>query len=126
MLKRNTSILMLFLGLSTMAVAQTGGNQKAPQVQTIEELQTSNPKEYKSLVKYAEKHGSEIMDLPKGKEARLNGEISMEKAQLTDPSKMGLTIPSANEYYRISGTEKMLLVKSVYTLQQEMKSHSNK
>lgn len=126
MLKRNLSILTLFLGLSTLAVAQTAEGQKTPQVQTIEQLQANNPKEYNSVLNYAEKNGTVIMDLPKGKEARLTGEISMEKAQLKDPSEMGLKIPSANEYYRISGTEKMLLVKSLYTLQQEMKSHSNK
>ena len=123
MLKRNIPILVLFLGMTTMTVAQTGDNRKVSEVQTIEQLQSTNPTEYKEVVAYAEKHGSQIMDLPKGKDARLNGEISMEKAQLIDPLKMGLTVPSANEYYRITGTDKMLLLKSLYVLQQEMKTN---
>lgn len=124
MIKRNVSLFALFLGLSTISYAQTSGEQKTTQPQTIEQLQTTNPKEYNAVVKYAEKNGTTIMDLPKGKESRLNGEISMEKAELVDPAKMGLTIPAANVYYRITGTEKMLLVKSLYTLQQEMKTNT--
>lgn len=124
MIKRNVSLFALFLGLSAISYAQTSGEQKTTQSQTIEQLQTSSPKEYKAVLRYAEKNGSTIMDLPKGKEARLNGEISMEKAELVDPAKMGLTIPSANAYYRITGTDKMLLVKSLYTLQQEMKTNA--
>lgn len=123
MLKRNIPILVLFLGITTITFAQTGENRKISEVQTIEQLQTTNPDSYKEVVAYAKKHGSQIMDLPKGKGAKLNGEISLEKAQLIDPAKMGLTIPSANEYYSITGTDKMLLVKSLYVLQQEMKTN---
>lgn len=88
----------------------------------MEQIAANSPAEHAKLLKFAETHGSTIMDFPKGKEAKLNGEITMEKANLIDPIKMGLGILSTNQYFRITGTEKMLMVKSVFLLQQEMKT----
>ena len=114
------SAIFVFAGIS---FAQTEIRETAKEVQTMEQIAAASPAEHAKLLKFAETHGSTIMDFPKGKETgKLNGEISMEKANLVDPAKMGLSILTTNQYFRITGTEKMLMVKSVFMLQQEMKT----
>lgn len=119
---KNFLLVPACLLLAGLSYGQASGNESVSRTQTIEQLAATSPSEYQAVLEYAASNGSVIMDLPKGKESKLNGTISQEKAQMVNPVKMGLTIPSVNEYYRIEGTEKMLMVKSLYILQLEMKN----
>jgi len=121
-MKRLTLLVSSFFVFSAFSFAQTEIRETVKEPQTMEQIAANSPAEHAKLLKFAETHGSTIMDFPKGKEAKLNGEITMEKANLIDPIKMGLGILSTNQYFRITGTEKMLMVKSVFLLQQEMKT----
>lgn len=74
---------------------------------------------------YASKNGSYIVDISEagGKEIVFDGEISMEKAQLIDPKKMGLSITGSGQVYQIIGTSKLLYVKSTWVLESELKNN---
>jgi hypothetical protein len=78
------------------------------------------------LKNYAKQHGSYISDIPqeKSKDLTYDGEISLEKAKLVDPSKMGIAIADRNLIYKITNTNQMLIVKSVYVLENELKNSS--
>lgn len=121
-MKKITLLVSAIFVFSAFSFAQTEIRETAKEVQTMEQIAANSPAEHAKLLKFAETHGSTIMDFPKGKEAKLDGEVTMEQAKLIDPIKMGLSILTANQYFRISGTEKMLMVKSVFILQQEMKT----
>lgn len=112
--------------MSLLSFGQTTGTEPVNKPQTMEQLAKSDPSAYTAVLNYSREHGSAIMDFPKGKEATVTATITMEKAALVDPAKMGLSIPSANQYFKIEGTNKLLLVKSVYVLQQEMKAPTTK
>lgn len=76
----------------------------------------------KEMQAYAAKNGTYIIARPKGKEVTLNGEITSQKAQLVDPAKMGIQITGRTQYYGITGTTDLLVVKSTWVLDNEMKT----
>ena len=121
-MKRFTLLVSSFFVFSAFSFAQTEIRETVKEPQTMEQIAANSPAEHAKLLKFAETHGSTIMDFPKGKDAKLNGEVTMEQANLIDPIKMGLGILPTNQYFRITGTDKMLMVKSVFLLQQEMKT----
>ena len=121
-MKRFTLLVSSFFVFSAFSFAQTEIRETVKEPQTMEQIAANSPAEHAKLLKFAETHGSTIMDFPKGKDAKLNGEVTMEQANLIDPIKMGLGILPTNQYFRITGTDKMLMVKSVFLLQQEIKT----
>lgn len=121
-MKRFTLLVSSFFVFSAFSFAQTEIRETVKEPQTMEQIAANSPAEHAKLLKFAETHGSTIMDFPKGKDAKLNGEVTMEQANLIDPIKMGLGILPTNQYFRITDTDKMLMVKSVFLLQQEMKT----
>lgn len=80
------------------------------------------PELTKEMEQYAAVNGSYITDIPNSdqKEIQFDGEISMEVAQLVDPNKMGLAITNRGQVYKISGTNKLLFIKSTWVLDSEM------
>lgn len=108
--------------ITLLATGQTTQNEPVKATQTIEQLAVSSPEEYTAIKTYAAQNGTYVTALPKGKDARLDGTVTPEQVASNDPFTMGLTIQSVNQYFRIEGTEQMLVVKSLYTLQQEMKT----
>lgn len=105
----------LFLGLSygqqttKKPVKQISVDQKAP-------LLT------KEMEQYAIANGSYIVTAVK-KEQPIEyvGEISMEIAKKVNPADMGIKITDNDQYYKITGTDQMLVVKSTWALDGEMK-----
>ena len=85
--------------------------------QELKELMKTDQEKYTLLV-YALDHGMEVMALPEGKGAKLNGEVSLPSGTYTFAD-LGLTISDSNQYYRIEGTNTMLLVKSFWVLKNE-------
>lgn len=85
--------------------------------QELKELMKTDQEKYTLLV-YALDHGTEVMALPEGKGAKLNGEINVPSGMYTFAD-LGLTISDSNQYYRIAGTNTMLVVKSFWVLKNE-------
>lgn len=76
------------------------------------------------MEQYAVANGSYIADRPSGdgKESAFDGQISMENAQKVDPKAMGIKIIDRNQFFEIAGTGKVLVVKSTWVLENEMKT----
>jgi hypothetical protein len=76
----------------------------------------------KAMQEYAAKNGTYIIARPQGKELTVNGEITSQKAKLVDPAAMGIKITDRTQYYGITGTTDLLVVKSTWILDNEMKT----
>lgn len=76
------------------------------------------------MEQYAVKNGSYIADQAKGegKEVPFDGQVTMESAQKVDPKAMGIKIIDRNQFFEITGTGKVLIVKSTWVLDNEMKT----
>ncbi|TSJ47564.1 hypothetical protein [Fluviicola chungangensis] len=83
---------------------------------------TQGPVVSKEMQAYAAKKGTYIIAKPQGKDLTPNGEISLEKAKLVDPAAMGIKITDRTQYYGITGTTDLLVVKSTWVLDNEMKT----
>ncbi len=83
-------------------------------------LEKNNSEEYQFLV-YAFENACVILDMPKGKEAKVTSSIDIKDLSNYNYLELGLDILEANQYFRINSTDKMLLVKSRFSLQNEMK-----
>ncbi len=75
------------------------------------------------MKEYAVANGSFITKevLKDGKPIQYDGEISMETAKKINPAAMGITITERDQYYKITGTNQYLVVKSTWALDGEMK-----
>jgi len=76
----------------------------------------------KEMQAYATKKGTYIIARPNGKDLTPDGEISLEKAKLVDPTAMGIKIIDKTQYFSIAGTTDLLVVKSTWVLDNEMKT----
>lgn len=75
----------------------------------------------KEMEAYAVKNGTYIIT-PNGKQVTPDGEITLEKAKLVDPKAMGIKIIDKTQYFSITGTNDLLVVKSTWILDNEMKT----
>ena len=75
----------------------------------------------KEMEAYAVKNGTYIIN-PNGKQVTTAGEITLEKAKLVDPKAMGIKIIDKTQYFSITGTTDLLVVKSTWILDNEMKT----
>lgn len=109
--------LFLFLTISGLAICQDGRDAqllKAYSQLELSELKLNSPDKYELLYLGLD-NALEILDMPKEKKSKMNGEISLPSGDYTFAS-LGLKIGESNQYYQISGTDKMLLVKSFFIL----------
>ena len=72
---------------------------------------------------YAVDKACYVSDLPKGKEAKLDGAINVDISKPLNFIDLGLDIKSVNQYFKINGTDKMLVVKSEFVLNNELKNN---
>lgn len=76
----------------------------------------------KEMEQYAIAHGSFITTaVVKDQPIDYTGEVSMEIAKKVNPAEMGIKITDSDQYYKITGTNQMLVVKSTWALDGEMK-----
>lgn len=94
-------------------------NDKLAKVYTQTEL-SSMDADHLNLLEYALINGLSISDMPTEKSAKLNGEITLPQGEYTFAD-LGLKIENSNQYFRISGTNKVLTVKSFFVLSNELK-----
>ncbi len=86
----------------------------------LAEISNEHPDRIKVL-NYAIDHAVQVMDLPKGKDATFDGSLN---ADLKNPkwTDLKIKLKETNQYYRITGTDKVIMVKSFYVLGLEMNS----
>ncbi len=76
----------------------------------------------KEMETYAVKNGTYIIARPEGKKLSPAGEVTLEKAKLVDPKAIGVKIMDRTQYFTIAGTNDLLVVKSSWVLDNEMKN----
>jgi hypothetical protein len=89
----------------------------------IEQLQSNNPESI-ALLNYALDHACYLSAIPEGKDFSTLPEIHL--LNLTDlPSfaELGLKIEKSNQYFKVTGTQQLLVVKSEWVLNYELGKH---
>lgn len=82
-------------------------------------MKDQNPTHYKMLV-YALDNACYITDLPNVKSDAVSGSIDLDISKSYTFLDLGLEIKKENQYIRITGTNKMLVVKSEWVLNNEL------
>ncbi len=116
-------LFTLFLSASSLAFSQEIDARLSKRYSPTElaDLKQNNPSKL-TLLNYALDHACYITDVPKGKESGLNGVIEMNVNEPIDFMALGLEIQKTNQYLRIAGTDKVLVVKSEWVLTNEMQN----
>jgi hypothetical protein len=73
---------------------------------------------------YAIDHAIYIIDAPKDKDVSAFPEIVINKDELPTFTDLTIKISDRSQYFRVAGQNKLLIVKSMYVLQLEMKKTS--
>lgn len=117
-------LFTIFLSCSAIGMAQEIDARLSKRYSTTElaDLKEYNPAKL-TLLTYALDHACYIAELPKGKESGLNGVIEMNINEPLDFIALGLDILKTNQYLRIKGTDKVLVVKSEWVLTNEMQNN---
>ncbi|MBM3160100.1 MAG: hypothetical protein FJZ66_02100 [Bacteroidetes bacterium] len=114
-------IFALFLFYTVSVSAQSDASELEKSY-TTKELKTMSPDDLNLLV-YALENAIYITEIPQGKNLNLESiSVPLTISKFTDAA---LKIENQNQYYQINGTSKMLVVKSKYVLQNEIKTNKN-
>ncbi len=84
----------------------------------LNEMIQKSPEKYKALV-YGLENATYITDFPKGKEVEKSISLPSGEFNYID---LGLKIKNTNQYFKVTGTNKILVVKSFYVLENEIKT----
>lgn len=116
-------LFTIFLSAVNMAFSQEVDARLTTRYSSTElaELKQNDPEKL-TLLNYALDHACYIADVPKGKESGLNGVVEMNTNDPIDFIALGLEIQKTNQYLRIKGTDKVLVVKSEWVLTNEMQN----
>ena len=114
-MKKTIFSVIVFLGAS-LSYGQNLNKEASKQVSVQE------PTVSKEMQAYAVKNGTYIIARPNGKDLTPDGEVTLEKAKLVDPAAMGIKITDRTQYFGITGTTDLLVVKSTWVLNNEMKT----
>jgi hypothetical protein len=116
-------LFTIFLSAVNMAFSQEVDARLTTRYSSTElaELKQNDPEKL-TLLNYALDHACYIADVPKGKESGLNGVVEMNTNEPIDFIALGLEIQKTNQYLRIKGTDKVLVVKSEWVLTNEMQN----
>lgn len=115
-MKKTIFSAIVFLGASLAYGQNLSKDQNKPATAQ------QGPVVSKEMMAYAAKHGTYIVARPNGKELKPDGEITLEKAKLVDPAAMGIKIINRTQYFAITGSADLLVVKSTWVLENEMKT----
>jgi|688.fasta_scaffold1579916_1 hypothetical protein len=117
-------LFTIFLSASSLAFSQEFDARlsKRYSITELADLKQNDPAKL-NLLNYALDHACYIADVPKGKESGLNGVVEMNTNEPIDFIALGLEIQKTNQYLRIKGTDKVLVVKSEWVLTNEMQNN---
>ena len=124
------TIAIFLFGLNMLCVAQNKQEQLA-QLYTQEELtslKANDPKEFR-LISYALENGCYVTKAPQGKSEGFTKSINWTNS--TEPTffdlkKMyAIELENFNQYIQITGTDKMVVVKSRFVLENELSNQKH-
>jgi hypothetical protein len=110
-------ISILFFGASFAQQVDSRLLERYSDIQ-LESMQQENPQEF-ALQMYALDNAVYFSEVPKGKTSGLQ-KISLTSATPTHIS-LGLEIEDENQYFLVDGEDRMLVIKSRWVLNSEMK-----
>ena len=112
-------ILFTFVSLSFLSVAQKY-NAELLKSYTPNEL-VGFDKQTIEILEFAIDNAAYFTPIPQGKEVSLKEiEVNSEMVKFTD---LGLKIEDKTQYYRVKGTGKMLVIKSLTILKLQLNKH---
>jgi hypothetical protein len=116
-------ILLLTLSCFGTLVAQSIDNRLLQRYSEAELvlIKNDNPEKY-AMLEYALDHAYYITARPSGKTEGIEEERTIVISENTNFISLGLDILNRNQYIPISGTDKMLVVKSEWVLMNELKT----
>lgn len=124
------TIAIFLIGLNSISLAQNKQEQLA-QLYTQDELtnlKTNDPKEFR-LISYALENGCYVAKAPQGKSEGFTKSINW--SQPSEPKFFDLkktynvNLENFNQYIRINGSDKMVVVKSRFVLENELSNQKN-
>ncbi len=86
----------------------------------LNQIISEKPEQYQILI-YAIDNGVYLADFPKGKKERVEQKIEVPSGDFNFLD-LGLKIKEKNQYFMVIGSDKILVVKSFFVLEQELKS----
>lgn len=120
-MKFSMCILIMLLsmnqGFSQKAEKALSGSYSSEEIASIKKQDPSKI----DVLMYGLKHATYLIDFPKGKEVQIDQEFTLPDGKYTYVD-LGLKILDVNQYFKISGTDKVLVVKSMWVLNNEIKT----
>ncbi len=123
-------ISICFFCLGSYSLAQTK-DEKIARLYSVEQLsylKVNDLKEY-NLLSHALENGTYVTKAPEGKTEgftqTINWTLSKQPTLLELTEQFGIKIENFNQYIRINGTDKMVVVKSRYVLENELSTKKN-
>lgn len=118
------TVISFLIVITSLSYAQEG-IQKLSGSYTQEELSiinTENPETIKVLI-YGLDNAVVIMDFPNEKSNEIVNTIDLPEGEFNFTD-LGLKIENQNQYFKVNGTNKLLMVKSMWVLNNEMKNNT--
>ncbi len=87
----------------------------------LKTMQKENPAQF-NMLNYALDNALYVIDMPKEKMSEIQKTITYDSKKKATFIELGLTIQKENQYFKINGSEKVLVVKSEWMLLNELNS----
>lgn len=120
---KTTFILLLSILISSISFSQDFDKrlEKAYTSSQLKTLKQENPVQF-NMLNYALDNALYLIDMPKEKMSEFQKTITYDLKKKATFLELGLTIQKENQYFKINGTEKVLVVKSEWMLLNELNS----
>lgn len=118
---KNIFILSFCFLFHLVALSQEADSRlsKSYTQKELNEYKTSKREYYRMLV-YALDNACYVSPIPAGKEIKEDGVISIDPKSIPSFTEIGVRIKNQNQYFLIRDTDKMLVVKSEWVLNNEL------
>ena len=120
---KTTFILLLSILISSVSFSQNFDKrlEKTYTTSQLKTMQKENPAQF-NMLNYALDNALYVIDMPKEKMSEIQKTITYDSKKKTTFLELGLTIQKENQYFKINGSEKVLVVKSEWLLLNELNS----
>lgn len=120
---KTTFILLLSILISSISFSQEFDKrlEKAYTSSQLTTMQKENPAQL-NMLNYALDNALYVIDMPKEKMSEIQKPITYDLKKKATFLELGLTIQKENQYFKINGLDKVLVVKSEWMLLNELNS----
>ena len=120
---KTTFILLLSILFSSISFSQEFDKrlEKAYTSSQLTTMQKENPAQL-NMLNYALDNALYVIDMPKEKMSEIQKTITYDLKKKATFLELGLTIQKENQYFKINGLDKVLVVKSEWMLLNELNS----